>query len=297
MVVAEIREPDRARRLWAAAEAIHAVTYFHPVCLQAMADAGTKGFWMAYFVGRMAPLGAVGPAVAEAVAFGFSPERPARALPDGWGFVPPADALRIRTEAAARALHATGVPAPLPTTLDALARLRSCGRAGGHALGAANRTLDLADDSRQRLWQLVTWAREQRGDDHVALWVSRGFDGCEANVLTTAVHSQAPDVLRVPRAWSQTDWDAGATRLRDRGLLEPTADDSWSATDAGRTEHRDIESRTDELSADLYARAIGGAALDALVRDVERLAEPVIAADLYPSPNPMGLRPADPAGP
>jgi hypothetical protein len=280
----------QARRLWANAEALHAVTYFHPVCLDAMARRGTKGFWMAYFVGRMAPMGAVEPAVAEAVAFGFAAERPARALPDGWGCVSPADAVRVRAVAAAQALGALGVPEPTPATLAALEVLREHGRPGGHALGAANRRLGLAKEPLVRLWQMVTWLREQRGDDHVALWVSRGFDGCEANVLTTAVHGQDPDVLRLARAWSAEEWEAAGERLARRGLLDGT-----SATDAGRAEHQAIEARTDELSAELYARARSADERDALVDDLGRLAAPVLAAGLYPSPNPMGLPVPEPS--
>ena len=275
---------NQARRLWRAAEAVHAVTYFHPVCLDALTELGTKGFWMGYFVGRMAPLGAVEPAVAEAVAFGFSPERPARALPDGWGYVAPADAVRVRAEAAAQALGVLGVPEPAPATLANLEALRDAGRAGGHALGESNRRLGLSKEPLQRVWQLVTWLREQRGDDHVALWVARGFDGCEANVLTTAVHGQDPDVLRLARAWSTEDWEAAAARLTDRGLLDGAA-----PTAAGREEHRAIEARTDELSLALYRRALADEEIEALIEDLGRMAGPVLASGIYPSPNPMGL--------
>jgi hypothetical protein len=285
------------RRLWAGAETLHAVTYFHQRCLTAMAEAGTKGFWMAYFVGRMAPLGQIQPSAAEAVAFGFSPERPARALPDGWGYVAPADALRVRAEAAAAALGELGVPDPEPSTLDMLVALRQQSRPGGHPLGAANRELTLAEDPRQRLWQLVTWLREQRGDEHVALWVARGFDGCEANVLTTAVHGQDPDVLRSARAWSPEDWVAAGRRLAARGLVEPAPpDDRLAATAAGRAVHAEVEERTDELSAAAYGQVLDDAEIEALTTQLERLAAPVASSDLYPSPNPMGLPIRDPSG-
>jgi hypothetical protein len=265
-----------ARRLWAASEALHAVTYFHPTCLEALATAGTKGFWMGYFVGRMAPLGAVGPATAEAVAYGFSPERPARALPDGWSLVPPEVAVRVRAEAAAAALTSLGVDEPAPSTLLALEELRAASTPGGHPLGAANRDLPLADDPRQRLWQLVTWLREQRGDTHVALWTSGGLDGCEANLLTTAVHGQDPEVLRASRAWTPEAWSAAADRLAARGLLAGPDE----PTEAGRVLHATVEAATDELSP---------VADEAVIDDLTRLAQPVLAAGLYPSPNPMGL--------
>ena len=52
-----------ARRLWRLLEPYHAATYFAPEARQAFKDAGLRGFWMGYFAGRAAPMGAVGPGV------------------------------------------------------------------------------------------------------------------------------------------------------------------------------------------------------------------------------------------
>jgi hypothetical protein len=104
------------------------------------------------------------------------------------------------------------------------------------------------------------------------------------------VHGQDPDVHRLARAWSAEEWEAAGERLARRGLLDGT-----SATDAGRAEHQAIEARTDELSAELYARARSADERDALVDDLGRLAAPVLAAGLYPSPNPMGLPVPEPS--
>jgi hypothetical protein len=113
--------------------------------------------------------------------------------------------------------------------------------------------------------------------------------------VALSVHGQDPEVLRVPRAWSPDDWAAAGRRLADRGLAAPAPGGGDAAvvapTDAGRAVHADVESRTDELSAALYARAPHVDAT-ALVRYLEALAAPVLASGLYPSPNPMGL-PAD----
>jgi len=59
--------PAHARRLWRVLEPYHAVTYFAPEAHQAFKDVGLRGFWMGYFAGRAAPLGAVGPGVADPV--------------------------------------------------------------------------------------------------------------------------------------------------------------------------------------------------------------------------------------
>ena len=107
-----------ARRLWSAAEVLHAVTYFHPTALAAVSEAGARGFWMGYFAARLGPLGPVGPAVGTAVCFNFSPARVARALPDAWSYVAPSAAVQARTTGAAAALTACGVPDPAPELLE-----------------------------------------------------------------------------------------------------------------------------------------------------------------------------------
>ena len=49
------------RDWWLRFEPVHAVVYFDEGCRTSMADLGLPGFWMGYFAGRAAPLGAVGP--------------------------------------------------------------------------------------------------------------------------------------------------------------------------------------------------------------------------------------------
>lgn len=276
------------RRLWAACETIHAVTYFHPTCLGAIEAAGAKGFWMGYFVARMAPLGAVTPAVAEAVAFGFAPLLPYRALPDGWTFVPPAVALEVRRTAAAAALRSYGLLEVSTSSLDALEALRTAANPGGHPLGAANRALVLSGDRVERLWQLVTWFREHRGDEHVARWAAEGFDGCESNVLTTAVHRQDSEILRRPRGWTAEEWSTAAHRLERVGLLKATPA-GWEATDGGSALHYEIESETDWLTDRLLEVQLSTGDLPALVDDLEAVGSAIRASGLYPYPNPIGL--------
>ena len=293
---ADAVQRDQARALWQSFETIHALTYFDPRCLDAMTDAGAKGFWMGYFIGRMAPLGEVGPATAEAVCFGFAPQRPYRALPDGWTFVRAADALAVRGASAAAALRAGGVSdamaEPLLEPLAALARGTS---AGGRPLGAANQALPLPADPVAALWQLTTTLREQRGDTHVALWVAAGIDGCEANVLTTTVHRQSPDIIRTPRAFAESEWLAATSRLAARGLVAARTDGAdpcgSTATEAGRALHEHVEHETDRRAASDYAAATGAGDLVALGRALHMVAVGLGDAGIIPYPNPMGLPP------
>jgi hypothetical protein len=283
-------ERGLARKLWQAFEAVHAVTYFHPECRSALVDAGAKGFWMGYFVGRLSPLGLAGAPAATAVCFGFAPRRVERAIPDGWGFVQPSRALEAREKGAASALRSCGVPEPEPRLLEGLERLVGSTPIGGRPLGAAN-ALRVAAAARPgepfvRLWQAATALRELRGDAHVALWCGAGIDGCEANVLTTAVHGQDDALLREPRGWTEDEWSSAQLRLTGRGLL----DGSGLPTGCGRKLHADIEAQTDEIAATDYRRAESDPEeINTLVDQLRPIAASVIATGLYPSPNPMGL--------
>lgn len=276
-----------ARRLWAAAETVHAVTYFHPTALAALSDAGAKGFWMGYFACRLSPLGPVGPSVGTAVCFNFSPARTRRALPDTWDFLSPAAAVAARTTGAAAALVECGVARPDgPAVLEPLERLVAGLDPAGRALGGANLDLAPADDPIERLWQLCTTVREHRGDGHVALLAGAGLDGCEANVLAAAVSGMDPAILRDTRAWTDEQWQGAIDRLVDDGTVTPMG----APTDRGRGLHRDIEERTDALALDSYTASTDAAALDGLTDALRAVAAPVADGGVLPFPNPMGLR-------
>ena len=276
-----------ARRLWAAAETVHAVAYFHPTALAALSDAGAKGFWMGYFAGRLAPLGPIGPSVATAVCFNFSPARTRRALPDAWDFLSPTEALAARSRGAAAALAACGVPvADRASVLEPLERLVTALDPAGRPLGAANLDVALPEDPVERLWQLCTTLREHRGDGHVALLTGAGLDGCEANVLATAVAGIDPAVLRDSRAWTTDEWAAATQRLVEDGAVHPDG----RPTEQGLDLHRDIEDRTDALALESYTSTLDPAAIDGLTGALRAVAEPVVASGALPFPNPIGLR-------
>ncbi len=123
------RDPALARQIWQRLELIHVVTYFSPEPIGALRDAGYKGFWMGYFAGRAAPLGAVGPEVVTALFYNFAPSRVARALPDAWGFAPPEAALSARRRGLGR---------------GAAASARRCRRRRRRVAGSARRRVGAA---------------------------------------------------------------------------------------------------------------------------------------------------------
>src|SRR5256885_16154752 len=91
--------------MWRVLEPYHGVTYFSDESRQAFKDAGLRGFWMGYFAGRAAPMGAVGPGVVTATFFGFGQSMVARALPDAWMFASVTDVLTARMAGADAALR------------------------------------------------------------------------------------------------------------------------------------------------------------------------------------------------
>ncbi|HUO47308.1 MAG TPA: hypothetical protein VMU09_00610 [Acidimicrobiales bacterium] len=279
-------DPAAAHRLWRTIEPLHAVTYFAEECLDAHAAAGLRGFWMGYFAGRAAPLGAVGPGVVTAIFFGFHPDRVRRALPDAWSYAAPSDVLVERRQAAAGVLR-TRVPAVEELAgrwEPALSQAVEAADGGGRPLFAANRDLEVPDDPVEALWHACTCLREQRGDGHVALLAAEGLDGCEANVLAAAVKGIPEEVIRESRGWSPEEWGAATGRLAGRGLFDPDG----ALTDEGVDLHRHIEHRTDELAGRPY-ESLGHQRVTGLLEALLPAARAV--APVIRFPNPMGLPP------
>ena len=279
--------PSRSRTLWLRTEPLHAVVYFEERCRGLGRAVGLKGFWMGYFGFRAAPMGAVTPAVVDAVFYNFAPRKVHRALPDAWGFAAPDRLIAVRATAAAAALRAVSpeADAVAERTVGTLAAAVEAGKPGGRPLFAANRDLPAPDDAVERMWQYCTALREHRGDGHVTTLTWSGVDGLEAHVLIGAEHGVPPPLLQESRGWTPGEWDAACDRLRARGLLAAAG----GLTADGAALRQRIEADTDRLAAEAYA-GLGDDARDRLVADLEPLAEAVVATGLIPYPNPIGLR-------
>ncbi|MYW03787.1 hypothetical protein [Streptomyces sp. SID3343] len=275
-----------ARRVWRVLEPVHAVTYFAPESIAAHKAVGLRGFWMGYFGGRAAPLGAVSAGVVAAAFYNFHPAMVRRAVPDAWGFAAPEAVVTARQEAAAAALRRVdpGIEG-VARELDGLLRpVVETADGAGRVLFAANRELEDADDPVARVWQLATCLREQRGDGHVAVLAAEGLDGCEAHVLFAAAEGTPAEVLRANRGWSPQEWAATEERLLARGLL--VADGGASV--AGRALRSRVEARTDALAGRPY-RVWSSARTDRAVHLLGAIARRVVDAGDVPFPNPMGL--------
>ncbi|MFE6689814.1 hypothetical protein ACFVFQ_25470 [Streptomyces sp. NPDC057743] len=282
----EPRTAQRARSLWLATEPLHAVCYFDDNCRSLGKALGLKGFWMGYFATRTAPLGAVAPAVATSVLGVFAPSMVARALPAAWDIVSPDRLLDERGARAARALRTLdpGLDRSAIALLPRLQALVDDAPDTARPLFAGNRALRDQADPVERLWQLTTTLREFRGDAHLAVLADRELDACEALVLAAATGRVPRDTMRVDRGWTEEEWAAATDRLRARNLVDAHGD----ATALGHSERTRIEEDTDRLAARLL-RPLPPAESDHLLELLTPIARRVLAADLLPFPNPIGL--------
>ena len=280
-----------ARRLWALAEPFHALPYFADEARTAFAAAGLHSFWLGYFAGRAAPLGAVGPQVVTATFGSFAPAFVERSVPKIWTLTTPAAALAARLAgvdaAAQRALPGW---ADSTDAAEAAALARRAAEAvdvPGRPLAAANTGVPWPEEPHLVLWQALTTLREHRGDGHLAVLLQRGLLGLPALVLSAAAGMTTAEWLQRARGWSPEEWARAAGVLTDRGWLA-----GEELTDAGRALRADVEADTDRLAAGPWA-ALGEAGCDRLAELLVPVRHAVVAAGEWPAHNPIGV--PDPA--
>jgi hypothetical protein len=277
-----------AQRLWQAAEAVHAVTYFARPVRRAVRAAGAPGFWAGYFGTRLAPLRTADPVLATSVLYVFAAPMVAEHLP------PPEDG--AAWDAARRA-----------AVSDVLAGLGDGDRPGRDAWAAAARqvrTLVDACDVRARplfaahaglpwpdveadpwsaLWHGVTLLREFRGDGHLHALAGERLSGCEAMVLALRWrdHGAAADEsTAADRGWTADEIAEAYAGLAARGWV----DRHRGLTDAGRHARAAIEAATD-------ARALPAGVEDTTVAALADTLAPLaaLALPLIPRRNPIGI--------
>ncbi|MGV0874067.1 SCO6745 family protein [Mycolicibacterium sp. XJ879] len=279
------REPKLARRFFDRIEPVHAVTYFAPEARAALDGLGFKGFWMGYFAARSAPFGIVPPQVVTAAFYNFAPLRVARALPAAWDVATPADALRVRREAAVAALRRNGVADDenVRQAAELAAKAARSAPLDGRALFAANAALDWPDEPLAKLWHAATLLREQRGDGHIAVLAACGISGREANVLHAAAGRVPKEMIMRSRDYDDEQWRLYSDRLARRGLL-----DGDELTAAGRELKAHIEDTTDRLALSAL-EALTDDEVETLFRALTPITRAVVAGGDLPAATPMGL--------
>ena len=269
--------------MWTLFEPIHAVTYFAPEARSAFEQAGLRGFWRGYFVGRAAPLGAASAAVVTASFFNFAPAFVARAVPGVWELVTPEEALRVRMAGATEALAGllAGQEADTAAAADLLWRAIGELDFSGRVLAAANATLPVRPDGLAQLWQAATVLREHRGDGHFAALAAADIDGCEAVALRCCLDLRREDLQPV-RGWTDETWDEALARLAERGWVGTDGE----LTSAGRQAHAAVENATDWAAARPWAR-LGPEATADIATVLTPLAR--ACASVLPYPSPVGV--------
>ncbi len=283
--------PTTARRMWRVFDPIHAVTYFAPECDEEFRACGLKGFWMGYFAGRGAPMGAVEPAVVTATFYNFAPKMAARALPDAWGFASPAKVLDARLAGAQRALGRIlgpeGSSPEVSSAADIARRAAEAVTVVGRPLAAANAALAWPSDPLLVLWQATTILREHRGDGHVAALVDAGLDGLQSHVSFVGTGAISRSVLQPARGWNDEEWQEAERSMVERGWLDPS--DPEKLTPLGATARQQIEETTDRLAAEPWER-MGEEATAELRALLKPMAARIADLGVVPVPNPIGLR-------
>lgn len=278
-----------ARDLWRLIEPIHAVTYFSPEPLAALAATGYRGFWMGYFAGRAAPLGAASAELVQALFYNFSREHIAAALPDAWSFAPPQAALAARHTGSVAALRRhLGDDVALAGAAEQAGSLllaaANSAPAEGRPLFAANLAQPAPTGGLERLWYAATLLREHRGDGHLAALAVAGLNGREAIVLHATATDTPQQVYAVARRFSELEWAAVTVRLRERGLLDTRGEITASGLDL----HRRVEQVTDRLASTAYA-GLDDAQLQELTGALRPITLAVLAAGEIPLKSPIGI--------
>ncbi|MFE6843412.1 hypothetical protein [Streptomyces sp. NPDC057686] len=244
-----------ARNCWhAAINPLHATIYFSPDLGKEFAALGVTERPAVNLASRSAAMGAVGAGTVTATFYNYRHDFVARHLPAVWDTITPGQALDARLRAAdstlRRLLGDETVESPeLAEAADlALRATEGCSR-HARTLYAAHADLPVPEEPHLRLWHATTLLREHRGDGHLAALLLAGLDPLEALVSHTATgRGMTPKWIKAIRGWEQSDLDAAAGRLRERGILDADGE----LTEEGKAVRERLETDTDRLDAAPY---------------------------------------------
>ncbi|MFF3286648.1 hypothetical protein [Streptomyces sp. NPDC003023] len=257
--------PRAGRRCHNALNPMSSTVWFSPDFAEELGRAGVADPRAAYFAGRAAPMGAVGPGAVTAAFYNFNHELVAKHLPAVWDTASPRTVLEARLRAADATLRrllgedVISSPDMAEAARLALSASEACTR---HArpLYAANADLPVPAEPHLAYWHAATLLREHRGDGHLAALLAAGLDPLEALVSHTATgKGMAPRWILSTRGWGQSDWEAAQARLQDRGLLDAEGE----LTEAGTAVRAELEELTDRLDRAPYEH-LGAAGVERL---------------------------------
>jgi len=220
---------------------------------------------------RVASLGDVAPAAAAAATYSISPAIIEAVMGLYRDATEPAAILEVRDAAVEPGLAdvSADLPARLGELASALWRGVDAVHHGARPMFAAHRSAPRPDpiDSGLSGWLAVNCLRELRGDNHWALCATEDLDDVEVGLL----HSAMIDVeeyggeewIARSRGGDDEAIAAGWARLEAKGLA-----DAGALNEDGRQFRRDLEARTDALTAPAW-KAVGVVATTAFCELIE----------------------------
>lgn len=238
----------------------------------------------AYFCSRGSVMGQVpGEVIAAAFAV-FNPAVVVPAVAHGWTLTDAATLCAARTDGAVRQLRRVlgDHPGGLDRALELLRRATGRLPLEGKPLFAGLVAQGLPGEALADAWRLADELREYRGDVHINVWATAGFDAVEIGLLTELYWGLPLRSYLRTRAWTETDFAAAEERLQSRGLVRDGA-----FTDAGRAAREAIEVATDEGCAPIIAAL--GDDLDELIALVGEWSRQLQSAGGYPAAGPQDL--------
>jgi hypothetical protein len=246
-----------ARKTWRTIEPLHGMIYFVPEAAAAYERVGITGR-DGYFVSRAAPMGAVAAEVVISTFFNFNPELVHAALPAAWTVTTPEAMVAARLEAVDGAFRrllgddvVTSAEMSRAAELARTAAEVASTRVEGRPLCAGHADLAWPDQPHQVLWHAQSILREYRGDGHVALLLTHGLSGIDALITHAASGDVPAHLLQASRGWSNEQWAAAVTSMRERGWLSDT--DPLDFSEWGAAQRQEMEEQTDLLAAAPYA--------------------------------------------
>ncbi|MEU1096734.1 hypothetical protein ABZ389_26305, partial [Streptomyces sp. NPDC005877] len=164
--------PRAGRHCHNSVNPLHSTVYFSPDYTDELKQLGVEDERAAYFAGRAAALGAVGPGTITATFYNFNHELVARHVPAVWDIASPEAVLDARLRAADRTLRrllgddVVASPEMAEAARLALRATEGCTR---HArpLYAAHADLPVPEEPHLAYWHAATLLREHRGDGHL----------------------------------------------------------------------------------------------------------------------------------
>jgi hypothetical protein len=226
--------------------------YFDPTAAEIYGDLGVPNGAGYYAASRFAPLAGGGNDAVAATAYSINPAFLGMAM----------DLMREHTTAEATLLARderviAGLDEVSPAIAEGLGRFAEAAwevvdglHSGGRVLFAAHRDRDerQVDNPTLSAWLAFNCLREWRGDTHWALVVGADLNGAEVGLLHNVMveYDEAEWIAR-SRGSSDDEITEGWARLEKKGLAVDRA-----FTDAARAMRRDLETRTDEICAQMW---------------------------------------------